>query len=395
MKKPRLAWLTGAVLLVTGGWAIAQQHPDMPPAKVTFASHSQSIPFELFRGNRVIIEARINGQVSEALLDTGASVTVLDKAYARSIGIKEGRKVTGRGAGGVVEAEVVTGVTLEVAGMRFDDMTISVMDMGPVARAIGHPLNMVLGREFFNSAVISIDWAGNKLQVSAPKQFARKAESTELTLKRVGPFNTIPVSIAGAEPIDALLDLGNGGALVLPKTYWGTRPELAHLPFAESRIGGVGGMHSARATTVPKLNLAGATFSAIPATLSDKGNDHDPTQMANVGIGLLKQFHVDLDLGRNRIYLTPRTDAPAFERDRSGTRLDLMGDRLKVAFVSPQGPAAAAGLKEGDEIVAIDGHKITADYYKSRDWARGPAGTAVLLQRADGSSVKVTLADYF
>ena len=395
MKKTRLTWLVGTALVATSGWAIAQQHPAMPPAKVTFTNQSQAIPFELFRGNRVIIAAKINGRTSEALLDTGASVTVLDKAYARSIGIPEGRKVTGRGAGGVVEAEVVTGVTLEVGGMRFDDMTVSVMDMAPVARAIGHPLNMVLGREFFNSAVVSIDWAGNRLQVSPPQHFTRKAGSTEIGLKRVGPFNTIPVSILGAEPIDALLDLGNGGALVLPRTYWGTRPELAHLPYAESRIGGVGGMHSARATTVPKLNLAGATFSAIPATLSDKGNDHDPTQMANVGIGLLKQFHVDLDLGRDRIYLTPRSDAPAFERDRSGTRLELMGDRLKVVFVSPQGPAAAAGLKEGDGIVAIDGHPVTADYYRSKDWARGPAGTAVLLQRADGSSLKVTLANYF
>ena len=75
--------------------------------------------------------------------------------------------------------------------------------------------------------------------------------------------------------------------------------------------------------------------------------------MANVGIGLLKQFHVDLDLGRDRIYLAPRKDAPPFDRDRWGTRLDLIGDRLKIGFISPQGPAAAAGLKEGDEIVAV------------------------------------------
>lgn len=395
MNKSRLAWLVGTALVATSGWAIAQQHPAMPPARVTFAHQSQAIPFELFRGNRVIIAAKINGLSSEALLDTGASVTVLDRAYARSIGIPEGRKVTGRGAGGTVEAEVVPGVTLEVGGMRFEDMTVSVMDMQPVARAIGRPLNLVLGRDLFNNAVISFDWAGNRLQVSAPQHFSPRAGATELPLKRNGPFNTIPVSILGAAPIDALLDLGNGGTLILPKTYWGERPELAHLPYAESRMGGVGGIHSSRATTLPKVTFAGATFSAVPTTLSDKGNDHDPTQMANVGIGLLKQFHVDLDLGRDRIYLTPRSDAPPFERDRSGTRLELVGDKLKVVFISPQGPAAAAGLKEGDEIVAVDGHKVTADYYKGRDWARGSAGTPVVLQRADGTSVKVTLADYF
>ena len=102
-----------------------------------------------------------------------------------------------------------------------------------------------------------------------------------------------------------------------------------------------------------------------------------------------------LDLGRDRIYLTPRTDAPRFERDRAGIRFDLFDDRLKVTFVSPQGPAAAAGLKVGDEIVAVDGRQVAHDYYSRPDWVRGPAGNSILLTRADGTKAKVTLADYF
>ena len=157
----------------------------------------------------------------------------------------------------------------------------------------------------------------------------------------------------------------------------------------------MGGLHPARAALVPNVTLAGKAFAAVPATLSETGNDHDAEKMANVGIGLLKQFRVDLDLGRDRIYLTPRTDAPAFDRDRSGTRLELVGDKLRVAFVSPQGPAYAAGVKEGDEIVAVDGHKVTPDYYRSRDWTRGAPGTKVELERADGSRTIVTLQDYY
>jgi membrane-associated protease RseP (regulator of RpoE activity) len=159
--------------------------------------------------------------------------------------------------------------------------------------------------------------------------------------------------------------------------------------------GGVGGVHPARAVIVPTVTLAGKTFASVPAILSESGNDEDPTQMTNVGIGLMKQFKVDLDLGRNRIYLTPRTDAPMFERDRAGLRFDLLDDHLKVSFVSPQGPAAAAGLKVGDEIVAVDGRQVTHDYYNGPDWVRGPAGKSILLTRADGSRAKVTLSDYF
>ena len=396
MRKSVAALIAGAAFLIPAGMAFAQaQEEQLAPPKVSFATQSHSVPFELFRGSRIIAPAVINGRKAEVLLDTGASATTIDRTYARSIGLPEGRKVTARGAGGVVEAEIVPGVTLEIGGMRFDNMTVAVMDMSLVSRGIGRPANIVLGREFFNSAVVSIDWAANRLHVSSHEAFRPAAAASELKLSRIGPFNTIPISIAGAPPINALFDLGNGGNLVLPRTYWGGRPELANLRFGEGRMGGVGGLHGARFAMIPQVTLGGRTFASVPGTLSETGNDHEPEKMANVGIGLMKQFHVDLDLGRDRVYLTPRPDAPAFDRDRSGTRLELIGDRLKVAFVSPQGPSARAGLKEGDEIVAVDGRTVTADYYRTRDWTRGPAGKSVILDRADGSRVTVILQDFY
>jgi hypothetical protein len=394
MKKFGLALLAGAALVAGSGWAIAQ-HGQVPPPKVSLSVHPQAIPFTLFRGNRVVASARLNGHATDVILDTGASVTTVDRAYARSIGLPEGMKIQGRGAGGTVEAELVSGVTLEIGGTRFDDMSVAVMDLSPVARGIGHPMNIILGREFFNSSVISIDWAASQLRVTPHDRFAARKDATALQLKRRGPFNTIPVEIAGGEPVEALLDLGNGSALVVPKSYWGGRADLSALPYAEGRSGGVGGLHASRNTTVPQVTLAGRTFARVPAAFVEGGNDHEPAQMTNVGIGLLKQFHVDLDLGRDRIYLAPRSDAPAFDRDRAGARVDLLGDRLKVSFVSPGSPAATAGLKAGDEITSVDGHPVTPGFYGARDWSKGPAGTPVVLKRADGTSVTVTLRDYF
>ncbi|HEX6219086.1 MAG TPA: aspartyl protease family protein [Sphingomicrobium sp.] len=394
MKKWTIALLAGAAVVGVGGLALAQQG-YVPPPKVSMTAQAQPIPFELFRGNRVVITSTLNGHRAETILDTGAGVTTVDRTFARSIGLPVGQKITAQGAGGAVEAELVSDVTLEISGMRFEKMTVAVMDLGPVARGIGHPMNVVLGREFFNSAVISIDWAASQLRVRPHSAFAPGSAATALELKRRGPFNTIPISIAGGEPIEALLDLGNGGALSIPRSYWGKRADLSALRYAEGRRGGVGGLHPARNATIPQVALAGKTFANVPATMSEGGNDHEPQLMTNVGIGLLKQFHVDLDLGRDRIYLAPLANPPEFERDRSGARADLHGDRLKVAFVSPQGPAAAAGLKAGDEIVAVDGRRITPDFYQAADWARGAPGSKVRLERADGTTVTVTLQDYY
>lgn len=389
-------WLGIGAVLAASGLALAQVHDHQPaPPTVTFTAHSQSVPFELFRGNRIIVPATLNNHQTDVLLDTGASITTIDTSYARSIGLPHGQKIAGHGAGGNVDAELVSGLSLQVGGVRLDKLNAGVLDLSAVSRAIGRPINVVLGRDFFNSAVVSIDWATGKLWVRSHDAFRPAPGATEVPLSRNGPFNTISISIAGASPIKALLDLGSGGALALPKTYWAAHDELTRLHYAEGRSGGVGGQHPERSVLVPEVAIAGKTFRNVPTALSEVGNDYDPTQMANVGIGILKEFYVDLDLGRDRIFLRARADAPLFDRDRSGAGLELIGNQLKVVFVSPQGPAAAAGLKEGDEIIAIDGRKVTPDYYEARDWTRGNPGTRVVLDRADGSHVEVTLRDYF
>jgi hypothetical protein len=276
MRKSTAFLLAAVSLIATAGIAAEHaQEEELAPPTVTFAAHQHSIPFELFRGNRIVVPAKLNGHSTELILDTGASATTVDKAYARSIGLPAGQKMEATGAGGVVEAEIVPNVTLEVGGMRFEKMTVAVMDLQPIARGVGRPVDVVLGREFFNSAVVSIDWAGKRLRVSSHDAFKPAAGTSEVALAKKGPFNTIPVSIAGGEPIQALLDLGNGGALSLPRTYWGARPNLAGLRYAESRRGGVGGLSPARAAMIPTVTLANRTFSSVPATLSEGGNDHD------------------------------------------------------------------------------------------------------------------------
>jgi len=395
MKKRAFGFLAGAALLA-GGIALAHPgHPPLPTPVVKVSAAEQAVPFELFRGNRIVVPARINGHETHVILDTGASLSTLNLNYARSIGLPAGFKIQAKGAGGNVDAELISGLTMDLGGYHAENASVAAMDLAPIERSIGMPISAIFGRDFFNSAVISIDWANSKLIVRAHDAFKPAAGATALTLNKRGPFNTIQVSIAGAGPVEALFDMGNGGALVMPVTYWKGRPEIANLRTAGAMAGGVGGIHPARAVTLPQVMLAGQTFANVPAILSEGGNDQEPAQMTNVGIGLLKQFKVDLDLGRDRVYLTPRADKPAFVRDRAGVRFDFAGDRLKASFVSPEGPAAAAGLKAGDEVTAVNGHPVTANYYRGADWTREAAGTKVELTRADGSRITVTLADFY
>jgi serine protease Do len=72
-----------------------------------------------------------------------------------------------------------------------------------------------------------------------------------------------------------------------------------------------------------------------------------------------------------------------------GVNADEIRGRLFVGRVSPDSPAARAGLKSGDIILAVGGDEVAtlADFYR-KVWDRGAAGTAVPLKVLQGSRVR-------
>ena len=82
-----------------------------------------------------------------------------------------------------------------------------------------------------------------------------------------------------------------------------------------------------------------------------------------------------------------RRNGPA--RPWLGVNADEFRGRLFVGRVSPDGPAARAGLKSGDIVLAVGNDEVTslAEFYK-RIWGRGAAGTEVPLKVLQGSRVR-------
>ena len=165
MQKRAFGFLAGAALLA-GGIALAHPgHPPLPTPVVKVSAAEQAVPFELFRGNRIVVPARINGHETHVILDTGASLSTLNLNYARSIGLPAGFKIQAKGAGGNVDAELISGLTMDLGGYHAENASVAAMDLAPIERSIGMPISAIFGRDFFNSAVISIDWANSKLKI--------------------------------------------------------------------------------------------------------------------------------------------------------------------------------------------------------------------------------------
>lgn len=84
------------------------------------------------------------------------------------------------------------------------------------------------------------------------------------------------------------------------------------------------------------------------------------------------------------------------EKGRAGPVRPWMGmsteelrGRLFVSRVSPDGPAARAGLQRGDILIGVGGAEVSslADFYK-KVWARGAAGVEVPIKVLQGTQMK-------
>jgi S1-C subfamily serine protease len=109
--------------------------------------------------------------------------------------------------------------------------------------------------------------------------------------------------------------------------------------------------------------------------VTPKGTTEDINM--SVPIDLLPPILDDL-LSRGRVNKPARPWLGMYSTEREG--------RILVANVAERGPAAAAGLREGDVVLGVRDHGVEslADFYR-KVWSSGPAGTEISIEVVRGN----------
>lgn len=341
------------------------------------------LPFE-YASRHVWLKVSVNGAPpADFLFDTGASITVLDSAYAARLGIATVGHQQGVGAGAVGNASFATVRTLRVTapdsdGVELADVKVAVLGLkGFLEPYFWRDIAGVVGFDFIQRFVDQIDYDHRVLTLEDPKDYHYTGHGTAIPMTLAGSTPVVKLTLDGS--IEGLyrVDVGSSSTVDL-HTPFVKQHRLFETAGAKVEItgGGFGGTFLSTARRMAKLEIGpyGWAHPIVALSSATGGAFTSEDYAGNIGNQILQRFTCTLDYERRVLYLEPGARyAEPDEFPRSGAQLARFGDRVVVYAVLADSPAERAGLREQDEVVAIDGKP-------AREWT--PDSVAETLDRA-------------
>jgi predicted aspartyl protease len=353
-------------------------------------------------GTRVHIPVSVNGAPPATfILDTGAVKSPIDPEYATTLGIRPRSKAQTQGAGGTVTVGVAPDVTMTFAGARHRVDRSPMTPLGAINLRIGQPVAGILGYDVLNKYVTEIDYA-NETVVFHPKSFSPPAAAVRLPMKFSGHLPLVDVLVTTADgrevPGRFLVDTGAGMSFVVTRLFARKHGIEVENGIDMSLGFGVGGATQDRIGRLPSISVGGFRFErpVVNVSRDTKGVLVGGGFDGLIGGALLRRFTLYVDYGRKQFALIPNAKLrEPFDFDMSGLQLvarDAKFDAVVVHNVLPGSPAEEAGIRNGDQLRAIDGKPaLPAEFDVIRNAFKEPGKRFELTIVRDGAESVVPL----
>lgn len=330
----------------------------------------QTIGFRLVK-NLIVIPMTINEKGPfNFLLDTGIGVCLItNPSLIDSLHLTGLRKmkITGFGQGNELSASVASGVTLQLGKAVAHSMNVIILneDLLELSETLGMPVHGLIGYDFFDSFIVEIRYAAQRIVIRKPSSEYVPEKSTviPISIEDRKPYIISDVELDGKlyTALKLIVDTGAGHAISL-ESYEGKPFSVPDKNIkANLGVGLLGPIHGhigrVQRVQIGKYLLQDVV-SSFPEYQEVIKRSGFPDRDGNLGNPIFKKFHVTFDYGRKRMYLRPSSlYKEPFEHDMSGLELTTRAPdfkRILVNRVEENSAADSAGLQVSDEILSIN-----------------------------------------
>jgi hypothetical protein len=354
----RIALAFGVVLFCVscakGGSGAADRRQPCAPVRPAAV-----IPFE-FLGKHIFADARLDGKGPfDFVVDTGGVNLISPELQAR-LGLRTSGRETGRGVGSqsVQSGETIVPLT-QLGAAVFKQRPYYVYPLDAIYANGGVPLQGMVGNQLFRAFVMRIDYGAQTISLIKRADFEPGCSGTAVPLTIDDNELFVPGAFDGI-PGRFRIDTGSGAMLDIDAPFVHSHHLLNAFPHRLATTDtGIGGSVGTYVVCAHRLNI-GRVAVPNPITglsVATGGNFALANVSGNIGNGALARFVVTIDFARRVLYLAPASKIPPGldSYDRSGLVLRWSQPNFTVSGVAAPSPAAAAGIRPGDVIVAVNG----------------------------------------
>ena len=345
-----LAWLSAPTLR-------AQEEFIEPPSR-----HITTIPFTQLTGGIIILHAVLDKQPDTLnfILDTGSSGISLDSATSEYLGLKpEPTDRTIRGIAGIRKVKFLYDQTLHFPGLTVEHLDFHINDYDILTTVYGERIDGIIGYSILSRYILTINYDSMKLSFHTKGTF-RYPRGGYLLKPAIGMLVSQPMRIRDEKAIYSrfLFDLGAGLCMLLSKEFVEDSAFLFKKKKKFIKEGeGLGGKIDMELLVMKEARIGPYKFRNVPVfVFDDEYNVSSYPYMGGIlGNDLLRRFNVILNYNKGDIYITPNSHfTDVFDYSYSGIELYLINGIIMVGDVAKGSPAEAVGLKEGDEVIAVN-----------------------------------------
>jgi hypothetical protein len=332
------------------------------------------VPFDLYDG-RIFLSVRVNGgEPGDFQFDSAAGRSCLTLGFGRRSRLETPWTATVSGAGdGTQSVPVARDVEFAVGDLRFRAERVPLIDMDELTLYTGRRTDGLVGADLLERYVVAVDYGARALTAYEPAGFEYRGSGAVLAIERRmgGPVVQAVLHMPGRPPLPMrlLFDAPHAGPLVLTTPFVDRHQLLDSAreltpALVPSVVLGVGGESAQLLGRSLSLEIGPYSFQSPVVALSRaKAGTLAAAEIDGlVGSRILGRFRILYDYSRRHVILEPgpRFEEP-FTHDMSGLRLrarTLALQTIEVARVAEGSPAEAAGLREGDLLVSVDGRPV-------------------------------------
>lgn len=350
--------------------SVQQQQAPAPNVRFDSGTSALKIPFEL-SNNLILLRAQVNNsQPLWFIFDTGASASVIDAQLAKKLGLRTGGKAQLTASGGGIGAELIQGVSLSVSGAKVFNQTLASLTFDFFSPMFGKSIGGIIGYDLIKQFVVEIDYDAKVINLYAPASYQYSGSGDIVPIKFINnkPFVNAKIKPEGCDAVEGTfeIDTGADGAMVVNSPFVRAHQLLDSLTkIKQANLGGAGGTAKSITARAENVQLGRFVVSKPLVSFSQaaKGSDALADYAGVLGGEIFRRFTLILDYSRQRIIFEPNAHLPEpVEEDMSGIELGAEGEDFKtlvVNEVAANSPAAEAGLKEEDELTAIDRRPVS------------------------------------